>query len=322
MDFWTLCTPQTFTRPWVHTQPLSIGNTNCTLHIALRPNAFPGVYWPEKTENGTYLHVKCVPQCTWEFQLITFCVHWSTHGHNWDISCVHYSTHGTKSVKVTTTTGACTTAHSTLAEYIPRRILAEKNWKWHVFASKICSPTRMSIPIKCPLRAPVHIRPPRGTPLVCIVAHTVPKVLSYNQHQCVHYCTQHSGQTHFLTYIGREKPRLTYFANMFLRAHVYQSITFCVHWCTHGHHWDTSRVYYSTHGTQSIRSYNRHQFHSPEPWVMFLVSVSPYFPRMVSGCESLALNTLVGPINSLHFAMAFSLASMWTSDGPLVKKNK
>lgn len=59
----------------------------------------------------------------------------------------------------------------------------------------------------------------------------------------------------------------------------------------------------------------------PEPWVTFLVSVSPYFPRIESGCESLASNTFVGPINSLHFLIAFSLARMYTSEGPLVNKN-
>lgn len=50
---------------------------------------------------------------------------------------------------------------------------------------------------------------------------------------------------------------------------------------------------------------------------MFLVSVSPNWPLMEAGELNLALNTLVGPISSLQWLMASSLAKMYARIGPL-----
>lgn len=54
-----------------------------------------------------------------------------------------------------------------------------------------------------------------------------------------------------------------------------------------------------------------------EPWQAFLVSVIPKRPRMLSGCEWIALKTFVGPRSSRHFWIAFSRSRTSTSVGPL-----
>lgn len=55
----------------------------------------------------------------------------------------------------------------------------------------------------------------------------------------------------------------------------------------------------------------------PEPWVVFRVSVSPNWALMEEGEVYLALNTLVGPIISLQWCMASSLAKMYARKEPL-----
>lgn len=55
----------------------------------------------------------------------------------------------------------------------------------------------------------------------------------------------------------------------------------------------------------------------PEPWVVFRVSVSPNWPLIDAGEVYRALNTLVGPISSLQWRMASSLAKMYARIGPL-----
>lgn len=59
----------------------------------------------------------------------------------------------------------------------------------------------------------------------------------------------------------------------------------------------------------------------PEPWVVFLVSVSPNWPLMEAGEVYRALNTLVGPITSLQWRTASSLAKTYARIGPLWEKN-
>lgn len=55
----------------------------------------------------------------------------------------------------------------------------------------------------------------------------------------------------------------------------------------------------------------------PEPCVVFRVSVSPNCPLMEAGEVCLALNTLVGPMSSLQWRMASSLARTYALIGPL-----
>lgn len=56
---------------------------------------------------------------------------------------------------------------------------------------------------------------------------------------------------------------------------------------------------------------------SPEPCVVFRVSVSPNCPLIEAGEVYLALNTLVGPISSLQWRMASSRARTYALNGPL-----
>lgn len=56
---------------------------------------------------------------------------------------------------------------------------------------------------------------------------------------------------------------------------------------------------------------------SPEPCVVFRVSVSPNCPLIEAGEVYLALNTLVGPISSLQWRMASSRARTYALIGPL-----
>lgn len=63
----------------------------------------------------------------------------------------------------------------------------------------------------------------------------------------------------------------------------------------------------------------------PDPCVVFRVSVSPNCPLMEAGEVYLARNTLVGPISSLQWRMASSLARTYALIGPLsggINKNK
>lgn len=55
----------------------------------------------------------------------------------------------------------------------------------------------------------------------------------------------------------------------------------------------------------------------PDPCVVFRVSVSPNCPLMEAGEVYLARNTLVGPMSSLQWRMASSLARTYALIGPL-----
>lgn len=55
----------------------------------------------------------------------------------------------------------------------------------------------------------------------------------------------------------------------------------------------------------------------PDPCPAFLVSDKPNVPLIESGAEYWAWKTFVGPSNWRHFIIAFGLAKMWISEGPL-----
>ena len=56
---------------------------------------------------------------------------------------------------------------------------------------------------------------------------------------------------------------------------------------------------------------------APDPCVEFLVSVSPYIPRIVWGAVAWATYALVGPMSILQWRMASGCASIMGLMGPL-----